>query len=145
MNQIEMHHLNDSAREPHGIGGWLLVLCLWQLVWAPVRSAFVASSALAALSVRGPSLAAALVALVLVTSFGVAAGIALLTKRGPAVEMGKAALMLSAVLDVVIYTTSYFPSNRMPGDAPFYVAASLIYHAAWLSYLFRSRRVRNTF
>ena len=145
MNQVETHHVNDSARELAGIGGWLLVLCLLLLVWGPVRSAVVASNALGALSVRGPSLAAALVALVLATSFGVAAGIALLTKRGPAVAIGKAALILSAALDLVIYSTSYFPSNRMPGDAPIYIAASLSYHGAWLAYLFRSRRVRNTY
>jgi hypothetical protein len=145
MNQIETHHVNDSARELAGIGGWLLVLCLLLLVWGPVRSALIAANALEALSVRGLSLAAALVALVLVTSFGVAAGIALLTKRGPAVAMGKAALIFSAAVDLVIYTTSYFPSNRMPGDTPFYVAASLGYHGAWLGYLFRSRRVRNTY
>jgi hypothetical protein len=145
MNQVEMHDVNDSARGPQGIGGWLLVLCLLQLVWGPVNSALVASNALAALSVRGPSLAAALVALTLVTSFGVAAGIALLTKRGPAVTMATTALVLAAALDLVIYTTSYLPSNRMPGDAPFYVAGSLAYHGAWLAYLFRSRRVRNTY
>ena len=46
---------------------------------------------------------------------------------------------------VVVYTTPYFPNNRMPGDTPFYVAASLAYHGAWLAYLFRSRRVRNTY
>ena len=140
-----MHRVNDSAAEPQGIGGWLLVLCLLLLVWGPVRSALVASNALSAFTVRGPSLAVALVALVLVTSCGVAAGIALLSKRGPAVALSKTALMLSATLDVVIYTTSYFPSNRMPGDAPLYVAGSLGYHAVWLAYLFRSRRVRNTF
>jgi hypothetical protein len=145
MNQIETHHVNDSARELHGIGGWLLALCLLLLVWGPVRSGLIASNALEALSVRGSSLAAALVALVLVTSVGVAAGIALLTKRGPAVAMAKAALILSAAFDLVIYMTSYFPSNRMPGDAPFYVAVSLSYHGAWLAYLFRSRRVQNTF
>src|SRR5262245_48029674 len=145
MNQVEMHRVNDSAAEPQGIGGWLLVLCLLLLVWRPVRSALVASNALSAFSVRGPSLVVALVALVLVTSFGVAAGIALLTTRGPAVAMAKAALVLSAALDFVIYTTSYFPSNRMPGDAALYVAASPAYHAAWLTYLFRSRRVRNVY
>jgi hypothetical protein len=145
MNQVKMHDMHDSAREPSGIGGWLLVLCLLLLVWRPVSSAFVGSQALSALSVRGPSLAVALIVLTLVTAFGVAAGIALLARRGPAVGMAVAALMLSAALDLVIYTTSYFPSNRMPGDEVFYVAASLIYHGAWLAYLFASRRVRNTF
>ena len=145
MNQVETHDVNDSPREPSGIRGWLLVLCLLLVAWGPVRSALVASNALPALAVRGPSLAVALVALTGVTSFGVAAGIALLSRRGAAVAMAKAALFLSAAIDLVIYTTSYFPSNRMPGDAPLYVAASLAYHGLWLAYLFRSRRVRNTY
>jgi hypothetical protein len=100
---------------------------------------------LPALPVRGPSLAVALVALTLVTSFGVAAGIALLARRGPAVAMAKTALILSAALDLVIYTSSYFPSNRMPGDQPLYIAASLAYHGSWLAYLFRSKRVERTY
>jgi hypothetical protein len=145
MNQVQTHDMNDSAREPRGIGGWLLVLTLLLLVWGPVSSALVASNALPALPVRGPALAVALVVLTLVTAFGVAAGMALLARRGPAVAMAKTALILSAALDVVIYTTSYFPSNRMPGDAPFYVGASLIYHGAWLAYVLVSRRVRNTY
>jgi hypothetical protein len=145
MNKIETHPLNDSARQRRGIGGWLLVLCFLLLVWGPVRGALVAANALAALSVRGPSLAVALVALTLVTSFGVAAGIALLSRHGPAVTMAVAALLLSAGMDLVIYLSSYFPSNRMPGDAPLYVAASLAYHGTWLGYLFRSKRVKATY
>jgi hypothetical protein len=145
MNQIETHHQNDSARQPRGIGGWLLVLCFLLLVWGPVRGGLVGSNALSVLSVRGPSLAVALAALTLVTSFGVAAGIALLSRHGPAVPMARTALFLSAAMDLVIYLSPYFPSNRMPGDTPFYVAASLAYHGIWLAYLFRSKRVRNTY
>jgi len=137
--------VNDSAHEPYGIGGWLLVLCLWLLVWEPVSSALVASNSLSTLSARGPTLAVALAALTVTTAFGVAAGIALLARRGPAVAMGKAAIILSALLSVVIYTSSYYPSNRMPGDEKFYVAISLTYHSAWLAFLFLSRRVRNTY
>jgi hypothetical protein len=33
----------------------------------------------------------------------------------------------------------------MPGDTPFYVAGSLIYHAAWILYLRYSRLVRQLF
>jgi Protein of unknown function (DUF2569) len=145
MNQVKMHEMHDSAREPSGIGGWLLVLCLLLLIWRPVSSALAGSQALSLLSVRGPSLAVALAALTLVTAFGVAAGIALLARRGPAVRMAIAALLLSAALDLTIYTSPYFPSNRMPGDEFLYVAVSLIYHGAWLTYLFVSRRVRNTY
>jgi len=145
MDQIEMHRMDHSAREPHGIGGWLLVLCGLLLVWGPLSSALIASNALSALALRGRSLAVVLIARTLITSFGVAAGLALLIRRGPAVTMAKAALILSAVTDVVVYTTPYFPNNRMPGDTPFYVAASLAYHGAWLAYLMRSERVRNTY
>jgi hypothetical protein len=61
------------------------------------------------------------------------------------VTLANAALLLSAATDVFTYTTPYFPNNRPPGDSAMYVAASLAYHGAWLVYLMRSRRVRNTF
>jgi len=145
MNQVQTHHTNHIAHRPRGIGGWLLLLCIALLVWGPIRAALVASNALPALAVRGTSLALALLALTFVTSFGIAAGIALLMRQGPALAMAKAAVVLSAAMDLVIYLSSYFPSNRMPGDTPIYVAGSLAYHGAWLVYLFRSRRIRNTY
>jgi hypothetical protein len=37
------------------------------------------------------------------------------------------------------------PSNRLPGDTIWYIALSLLYHGAWLLYLVRSTRVRNTY
>jgi hypothetical protein len=80
-----------------------------------------------------------------VTAFGLAAGIALAMRRGPAVLMANTSLVLSAATDLLVYTTPYFPSNRMPGDTPLYVAASLTYHGLWLAYLFRSARVKNTY
>jgi hypothetical protein len=144
MNQIEPHAMNDTA-QPSGVGGWLIVLCLWLLAWEPANAGLVAATALTALPVRGPSLAIGLIALTLVTAFGVAAGIALLSRRGPAVRMASAALVLSAAMDLVIYLSPYFPSNRMPDDTPIYVGISLLYHGAWLAYLQRSRRVRNTY
>jgi hypothetical protein len=132
-----------GARE--GIGGWLLLLIVLLLVWGPVSLGLVASNALAALQVRGTPLGILLAARVLVTAFGIAAGIALAARGGPAVPMANAALVLSALMDLVVYLTPYFPSNRMPGDTPIYVAASLAYHGAWLGYLFRSVRVRTTY
>jgi len=59
--------------------------------------------------------------------------------------MAKASLILSAASDVFVYTTPYFPSNRMPGDTTYYVIASLVYHFGWVAYLARSKRVRATF
>ncbi len=134
-----------NGRWPPAIGGWLLVLCVLLLVWGPISLGLVASSALPALYVRGLPFALLLTARIVVTAFGMAAGILLWTRRGPALPMAKAALVLSAATDLVVYTTPYFPSNRMPGDTPIAVAASLAYHALWLTYLFRSTRVKRTY
>ena len=128
-----------------GIGGWLLVLCLLLLIWHPLNFAVAAAGALEALPLRGAPLAVMLAARLLVTAVGIAAGIALLARRPAAVALAMAALALSAAADLFGYTTSYMPSNRLPGDTVWYVAVSLLYHAAWLLYLVRSTRVRNTY
>jgi len=130
---------------PSGVRGWLLVLCVLLLVWQPISLGLVASSVLDALVVRGLPLALVLVVRVVVTAIGIAAGLALLGRRPAAVPMAKASLVASAATDVFVYTTPYFPNNRMPGDTPIVIAASLAYYAIWLAYLFRSKRVRNTF
>jgi hypothetical protein len=62
-----------------------------------------------------------------------------------AVTLAKAALVASAAMDLFVYMTPYFPNNRVPGDTPLYVAATLAYHGAWLLYLTRSTRVRATY
>jgi len=134
-----------SASTRSGVGGWLLLLCRLLIVYQPVTLAFAASSALGSLSVRGSPLVAAIVVRVAVTALSVAAGLALTNRHPGAVSLAKAALLASAACDIFVYTTSYFPNNLPPGDAPLYVAGSLLYHAGWLLYLLRSRRVRNTY
>lgn len=127
------------------VGGWLLLLCALLLVWQPINLALVASRVVDQIAHRGVPLALALVARVLVTALGIAAGIALAGRRAGAVGLAKASLAASAAADVAVYTTSYFPSSRMPGDTPFYIAASLAYYGLWLAYVFRSKRVHDTF
>ena len=135
--------MDDGA--PEGVGGWLLVLCRLLIVFHPLSLAVTASGALSALSVRGASVAMILVVRLLVVALGVAAGLALQGRRPGAVMLAKAALVISAATDVFVYTTPYFPNNRAPGDTTLVVIASLAYHALWLAYLQRSRRVRMTF
>lgn len=135
----------DGINERNPIRGWLLVLCVLLLGWEPIRFGLVASNALQALSYRGAPLAALLLGRVLVTALGVAAGLALVARRAPAVAMAKVALLVGAAFDIVVYTTPTMPSNRMPGDTPVYIAVSLAYHAIWLAYLSRSKRVRSTY
>jgi len=130
---------------PAGVRGWLLVLCLMLLVWQPVSLGLVASTALDAVAIRGTPLALLLFVRLFVAALGIAAGLALLSQRPSAPAMARAAIIAAAATDTFVYSTSIFPSHRMPGDTPIYVAASLTYHAVWLTYLLRSKRVRNTF
>ena len=133
------------GRQQSGIRGWLLVLCVLLLVWQPIRFGLVASSVLGRLATRGLPLALVLVARVLVTGFGIAAGLALLNRRPAAVRMAMVSLGLTAAVDVFVYMTPFFPNNRPPGDTPLYVIASLAYAGIWMLYLARSKRVRETF
>jgi hypothetical protein len=139
-----------ASRQPEpldheGVGGWLLVLCRLLIVFHPLSLAITASNALGALAVRGAAVAMILVLRLLVVALGVAAGLALQGRRPGAVTLAKVALAVSALTDLFVYTTPYFPNNRPPGDTALYVVASLAYHAIWLGYLMRSKRVRMTF
>ena len=135
----------SDASERVGIGGWLLLLCRLLIVFHPLSLAVTASNVLNAMFVRGASVAIVLILRLVVVAFGVAAGRALQTLRPDAVRFARLALLMSAATDVFVYTTPFFPSNRLPGDTTYYVAASLAYHGAWLAYLARSKRVRMTF
>ena len=141
-----MTEVSQSKRDgPAGFGGWLLLLSRLLLVWQPLNLAVAAASALNALALRGWLLGALLVLRVGVTGFGMAAALALQGLRPGAVTMARAAVAASALTDLLVYSTPYFPNNRPPGDTMLYAAASLAIHAIWLAYLFRSVRVRNTF
>lgn len=114
-------------------------------LWHPIIYGLSSSAAIGAVSVRGPSVAIVLVARLLVVALGVAAGIALRSGRAAAVRLTMASLALSAAMDVFVFTTPYYPSNRMPGETPLYIGATIAYYAGWIVYLARSGRVRRTF
>jgi hypothetical protein len=114
------------------------ILAVLLLVWHPASAALRVAMELGAVPVRGAPLAIGMVARLLVVGVGVAAGIALFNRRPGADSLAQAALVLSSVMDLVVYTTSIFPNNRMPGDTPLYIGASLLYHSAWIIYLRRS-------
>ena len=132
-------------RDPEGMGGWLLLLSRLLLFWEPINVAVTAPVAIRALPIRGTPLALILVLRFAVAALGIAAGLALAGRHHGAVTMARASLALSAATAVFVYTTPYFPNNRMPGDTPLYIAATLAYYGGWLAYLALSRRVRNTY
>jgi hypothetical protein len=104
-----------------------------------------ASGALNSLSVRGVPLALVIVGRLAVAAFGMAAGLALWRRRPGAVGLAKASLILSAATDTFVYATPYFPNNRPPGDSEIILIVSLAWYGVWLLYLFRSKRVRETY
>lgn len=81
----------------------------------------------------------------LAAAFGAAAGMALLRRQPAAITLAKASLTVTAAIELLVLLTPYFPSNRVPGDEPIYVALTLGYYGGWMTYLLRSKRVRNTF
>jgi hypothetical protein len=121
------------------------VLCGLLLIWQPISTGLVVSSALGSLAARGLPMALIMVLRILVTGFGVGAGLALLGRRPGAVILARVSLVASAAVDLIVYSTPYFPSNRAPGETPLYVLASLTYCAVWMTYLIRSKRVHRTF
>jgi hypothetical protein len=133
-----------SAERPQATGGWLLVLCALLLVWQPLTLAIGASRALDALPVRGPGLLSVLLLRLLTTAFGIAAGLALLRRHPGAVGLAKLSLVLSALSDLVTYSTRYFPNNRPPGTTGVLLVASLAYYTIWLAYLFGAKRARES-
>jgi len=126
------------------IRGWLLVLCVLLLVWQPFNLALTMSGMLDELSLRGPGLAAILVARLIAAGLGIAAGLSLLQRKPGAISIAKASLVFSAAVDVLAYATPYSPNNRPPGDATLILVASLAYYAVWLAYLVRSKRLKTT-
>lgn len=130
---------------PGGVGGWLLLLSRLLLFGEPINVAVAAPAAITALPIRGTPLALILLLRLAVAALGIAAGLALAGRHPGAVTMAKASLALSAATAVFVYTTPYFPNNRMPGDTPLYIAATLAYYGGWLAYLTVSRRVRDTY
>jgi len=135
----------SEPRAVAGVGGWLLLLCRLLILFHPLSLAVTAANTLGALAVRGAPVAMVLLVRLLVVALGVAAGRALQGGQPGAVALAKIALAASALTDLFVYTTPYFPNNRPPGDTAFYVLASLLYHGLWIGYLMRSKRVRLTF
>jgi hypothetical protein len=144
VNDVDSSHIS-ADRQPGGVGGWLLLLCLLLLVGQPINLAIGAARALGALPMRGLPLALVVLGQLVVAGIGVGAGLALLGCRRGAATFAKWSLLLSAGMDLFVYTTPFLPNNRFPGTTPFFVIASLAYYGIWIAYLSRSKRVRNTF
>ena len=119
----------------------LLVLSRLLLVYQPINLAVSAATALNSLPTRGPKVLVAIAVRVIGAGLSVAAGLSLTNREPHALRLTRVALVTSAACDLFIYTTSFYPNNRPPGDTPYYIGATIVVHASWLLYLM-SQRVR---
>jgi len=133
------------AQVKSGIGGWLLVLCGVLLVWQPLSFGLLASAQLDAVTVSGLPAVLVLISRLLVVAVGIAAGLALASRRPAAIALTKASLAASAAMDAFVNTTSYFPSNRAPGEGLVWAVASIVWYGGWFVYVMRSKRIAKTF
>ena len=117
------------------------VVALLLLAWAPLQCALRTSAGLSAIDVRGWPLGMFLVAYLVVTAFGFAAGRALLDRGAGAKTFAIVAFALAAVIDAIYYGTSIFPSSLPPGDAPIYLSVALALHAAAIAVLVRLKPI----
>jgi hypothetical protein len=131
--------LTEDRSGTRPLGPWLLLLCALLLGWAPASFALTASTLVDSLAVRGVGVTAFLALRLLVVAVGIAAGLALLGRRPAARALAAGALCASLGTDLLDYLSGWFPSNRIPGTTWMYVTATLTYHLAWLTYLFRLR------
>lgn len=137
---VEPFSENQERSVP--LSGWLRVLCWMLTLWEPLVFAIAAAGAVNAISVRGAPVALVLLARMAGTALCFAGGRALLDRRPSGPALATAALALSGAVQLFAYATPYFPSNRMPGETPLYVTATLAYYGGWIAYLSRSKRVR---
>jgi hypothetical protein len=125
------------------IRGWLLLLALLLTVWEPLNLGLVASAVLPRITDR-PAALLVLGARLLATAVGLAAGVALFRRRPHAIRLTTIALVLSSAT-ALLMLARWFPANRPPGTRVPLILLTLVYNAAWLWYLRRSKQVRQTF
>ena len=105
------------------------------IFWEPLGFAIAAAGAVNAIEVRGIGVGLVLLARFVATAFCVAAGRAIQGRRSTGMRLALVALPLSAVVQLFAALTRYFPSNRLPGDTPFYVAILIAYYGSAIVYL----------
>jgi hypothetical protein len=105
------------------------------VAWEPVTFALYAASVVDRLAERGPLAVAVLVARVVVTAIGIAAGLAIWNDRPWAIPFARLAIGLSAAATVLAALTHALPTSVTPGLRTPLLAATLAWDAAWLAYL----------
>lgn len=138
--------LGPDGRRPelYGIGGWLAFLCVTLLVFTPIG--FVADIVNVFRAAGMPLYEKALIVGVDIVLGGLAvfSGIALIRSRPNGLRVAKVLFILSLAVWVFIGASVLFFGSATT-DAIVQTAGHIILSAAWLTYLYKSERVRNTY
>ncbi|MFN7980429.1 MAG: hypothetical protein U0Q11_01095 [Vicinamibacterales bacterium] len=131
-----------SETQPPALRGWLLILSRVLMIWEPLEFAIAASSAFNAIAVRGFPVVLVLLARLAGTVLSVAASRGLAQRHPGSPMLTVAALAVTGATRVVAYVTPWFPSNRLPGQTPIYVALTLAFYGGSIVYLLVSRQAK---
>jgi len=133
---------NSISVRPAALHGWLLVLSRVLMIWEPLEFAVAASGAYNAVTVRGLPVLLVLGARLVGAVFSVAASRGLANRHAGSPMLAVAALAVTGATRILAFVTPWFPSNRLPGQTPFYVALTLLFYGGGIVYLLVSRQAR---
>jgi hypothetical protein len=105
------------------------------IAWEPITFAVYASGVVDRVVERGALAAAVLLARVIVTSIGIAAGLAIWNDRPWAVAFARLAIVLAAAATLLVAVTHALPTNVAPGVAWAVLVVTLAWDAGWVAYL----------
>lgn len=119
----------------------ILLLIFILTIWNPANLALQAASALSNIGSRSTASTVFLVARLLITSIGLAAGIALSLRRAGGIWLARLALALFAIEAVARLSTRVDLDSAPPGTRLPLAIFVVAHNAAWFAYLRLSRRV----
>jgi len=119
----------------------ILFLIFILAIWNPANLALHAASTLSNIEARSTVSIVFLVARLLITSVGLAAGIALSLRRPGGIWLAKLALALFAIEAVARLSTRVDLGSAPPGTRLPLAIFVIAHNAAWFAYLRLSRRV----
>ena len=140
---MTMDDARDSKPELYGMGGWLAFLCVSLLLFAPLTAIQEVARVLIDQTMEPVDKVFAIGFVIVALGFAVFAGIGLgrMWRRALIVAKGYFFLGLSTGL---LITLSALLGEASAADTAIGVQTFAV-SAAWLGYLFRSERVRNTY
>ena len=142
---MTMGEARDQKSELSGVGGWLAFLCITLLVLTPLSMLV---QIIAVLSVPNADTLDQTVGLGLgigLGGFAAFAGYCLVRLRPNAVLITKAYLFVNMGFWVLIGLSAMLVPEAAAELSPRDIAQPIIVSSAWLAYLYRSERVRNTY